>query len=214
MQRKCYFILIVILVLFAGCNYYEGPRKLGFQIVVGQLDNGTISVKNEAEAGEEITLIASSPNDYFYLYAVLVRDGISNDVIPVSGTGNKRTFIMPANPVKITASFELNAGVYTIKMPSQYANGDIFSINGDRYDAGYGRQGDTITLLFLPEKGYKLSSVYITGQTTGNAIPPGAGGYTIDNVNKKLTFIMLDEDVFLNQTDAGGGPIFTPINGN
>jgi len=216
MRRKCCFILIIILVLFAGCNYYEGPEDIGFQIAcASSFTNGTINVKNEAAKGETVILTAF-PYNHYHLARVTVQNVTTKESILVSGDGNERTFTMPADPVKVTeALFEVDAGVfYGITMASQYLHGELTSIDGDRYKAGIASEGETVTLLILPEPGYELASVYIKGKTTENAIPPGIGGYIIDNANKKLTFTMPGEDVHVNQTAVDGGPIFKLINGN
>jgi hypothetical protein len=203
---------MVILVLFAGCDNNDGAdNPVKFSIAIGgPFGNGTINVKDdlrEAAKGKTITLIAS-PANYFHLSSITVKGEKSDEVILVSGDGNERNFVMPAEPVKVTAaSFQLDTGVYNITMAGQYYNGYLTSTDGNRYNAGYAREGETVTLLIVSDDGYYLSSVRIVGKTTEEPIPPSS--ITIDNENNRLTFTMPADDVII--PDYNNGPIFLPI---
>jgi guanyl-specific ribonuclease Sa len=170
----------------------------------GPFGKGTISVKDgitEAAAGGTITLIAV-PDNYYRSVSVTVKGEASDGAVTVSGTGNEWTFTMPPEPVKVTAAaFDLDAGVYGITMMGQYYNGWVTSTDGNRYNAGYAREGETVTMLIVPESGYRLASITIKGKTTGQPIP--VSSITIDNDNNKLTFIMPGEDVVVPDFDNG-----------
>jgi len=214
MLKKCCFILTVIFVLFAGCtnDNDSGKKPVTFSISIDRerFGSGTIRVKDnlkEAAKGKKITLIAT-PDNYYRLASVTVKGEESDDTIPVSGDGNERTFTMPGEPVKVTAaSWAFESGVYGITIMGQYYNGWVTSLDGDRYNAGVARAGDTVTLIIVPEDGYYLSQIFIKGKTTGNNVPDA--DITIDNVNKKVTFKMPDEEVGI--PDFNNGLIFLPV---
>lgn len=66
--------------------------------------SGLSSDKATAAAGETVTLTIS-PAEHYRLSTLTVLDGVANDVA-VSGTGNTRTFTMPASDVTAEATFE------------------------------------------------------------------------------------------------------------
>lgn len=66
--------------------------------------SGLSSDKATAAAGETVTLTIS-PAEHYRLSSLTVLDGGANDVA-VSGTGNTRTFTMPASDVTAEATFE------------------------------------------------------------------------------------------------------------
>jgi LPXTG-motif cell wall-anchored protein len=82
-----------------------GFSKVKYNIEVdSNIANGSIVAdKSMAIAGETVTLTAS-PNDKYQLGGITVKDG-NDDEIPLSGTGNTRTFTMPKWHVSVTGSF-------------------------------------------------------------------------------------------------------------
>ena len=90
--------------------------------------NGTVTAKNgssvvtSAKSGDTITLTIA-PAAGYELKELTVKDAI-NAEIAVSGTGNTRTFTMPASDVKIAATFEAKATLYKVT----YTGGDFVNI--------------------------------------------------------------------------------------
>ena len=73
-----------------------------YLIAKGTTSNGTISVDSSANYGSLVTVTAS-PNTGYQLASVTVTNGSNS--IQVSGSGNSRSFYMPAGNVTINATF-------------------------------------------------------------------------------------------------------------
>ena len=89
----------------ASASYTLTVTEAKYAITLSETTNGQISVSaTEASANTTIT-ITTTPNDGYRLSAVSVNAGDTN--IEVSGTGNTRTFTMPAQDVTISATFDV-----------------------------------------------------------------------------------------------------------
>jgi len=211
-------ILCVILALCVGCNgdsdngpENKPPEPVKYSIdTSGTFSNGTISVKNnikEAAEGDTITLIAE-PAKNFYLVLLIVKGTESNTNVSLSGSGNERTFTMPSEPVSVTgAAFMPSVQEYGISIGSQYVYGAVTTEDGHPY-LGRAQEGQTVTLIIIPEPGYYLSSLTVEGKTSGDIIKVTIGEGT-------ATFIMPGEDVNIpgggNADINKDGAIFLPI---
>lgn len=92
----------------------------------GIIANGSVTAdKNKTVAGETVKLTITPENGY-ELEKLIVST--SESVIIVSGSGNERTFEMPAGDVTITASF---APIFVGTPCAKY---DSLTINGTQYD--------------------------------------------------------------------------------
>ena len=72
---------------------------LSFRINVNKQGSGTVNVKSIANYGE-IVIISVIPSNGFRLTS------ISSNNVNLSGNGNSRTFVMPANDVTLNVAFE------------------------------------------------------------------------------------------------------------
>ena len=89
----------------AEASYTLTVTEATYAITILEPENGQITVSaTEATANTTITITAT-PNDGYKLSAVSVKAGDTN--IEVSGTGNARTFTMPAQDVTISATFDV-----------------------------------------------------------------------------------------------------------
>ena len=89
----------------AEASYTLTVTEATYAITILEPENGQITVSaTEATANTTIT-ITTTPNDGYRLSAVSVNAGDTN--IEVSGTGNTRTFTMPAQDVTISATFDV-----------------------------------------------------------------------------------------------------------
>ena len=89
----------------AEASYTLTVTEATYAITILEPENGQITVSaTEATANTTITITAT-PNDGYKLSAVSVKAGDTN--IDVSGTGNARTFTMPAQDVTISATFDV-----------------------------------------------------------------------------------------------------------
>jgi hypothetical protein len=103
----------IIKAIFTGDDTYNRAEarytltvtEATYAITILEPENGQITVSaTEATANTTITITAT-PNDGYKLSAVSVKAGDTN--IEVSGTGNARTFTMPAQDVTISATFDV-----------------------------------------------------------------------------------------------------------
>ncbi len=84
--------------------------KYAIAIVTNAPENGTVTTTPaaEAEAGATVTVTATPASGYALDTLAVV--GADDTPLEVAGTGNTRTFTMPAQPVTVTATFAVRAG--------------------------------------------------------------------------------------------------------
>ena len=83
-----------------------------------------------ANSGDTVTITGNPVKSYFELDTVTVT-GEDNSSIPVSGTGDTRTFTMPAKNVTAKATFKLNKSAY---IQSLKEDGLWIDVAPDKYD--------------------------------------------------------------------------------
>jgi len=87
----------------------------------------------------------------------------------VSGSGNSRTFTMPASNVTFSGVFVETASTYTVTKGTITGQG---SITADKERAA---EGDTVTLTIDPATDWELQSVTVTAATGPNPNVSGSG---------------------------------------
>ncbi len=130
---------------------------------------GTIEAdKTAAEEGETITLTAT-PDAAYNFGAWSVED---EEETPIEVTGNPGTFTMPAKDVLVTATFTAKPTYAVTCVATPDAAGAIEADPTEAYE------GQTVTLSYVAETGYSLSSIVITKTEDGSAtdITPVASG--------------------------------------
>ncbi|MBQ6028610.1 MAG: InlB B-repeat-containing protein [Treponema sp.] len=162
---------------------------IDYAINVNSVSNGTVTVSSTANFGQIVTVTATPESDYyrFNSFVVTAADGTS---LAVNGTGNTRTFVMPAQSVTISSTFDSK---HTITLPTSIEGGTLTSNVTSAFE------GDIVTLTVTPSiKYYVLNSVSATTSNTNISVS-GDG-----NVK---TFIMPGQDVSVN---ASLNLIFVP----
>lgn len=174
------------LTIFAG---WESVNTYRHAISINnQSDYGTIEIiepeDKRARKGDEVIIEVKCNNGY------IIEDGTLNaNGILLTQSDEKSvwyTFVMPAEPVTVTCRFE--AEPLSVEVYEGIKNGIIIP------SAEYARLGDQVTLLVIPDYGYKLKSLYFVG---GDAIKTYIG-----NVG---SFYMGNSEVII-------GADFEPIN--
>ena len=80
-----------------------------YDITVNDAEHGSVSASpTTAIEGETVTLTVT-PDDNYQLASITAKDAGDNNVA-ISGTGNTRTFTMPASAVTVTPTFEVQLG--------------------------------------------------------------------------------------------------------
>ena len=127
--------------------------------VAAGIEHGTITANPaEAEEGATVTLTITPENGY-RLKTVDVKDADDADV-RLSGSGNTRTFTMPASNVAVSGEFEQQP--YTITIPA-IQNGTVtVTLPADKTEY---LAGEAISLTITPNEGYELDTISATAAT-------------------------------------------------
>ena len=159
---------------------------IDYSINIGSVVNGNViitigsTVSSTANFGQIVTVTATPESDYYRFNSVNVvaSDGT---LVDLTGTGNTRTFVMPAQSVTVSSTFDSK---HTVILPTSIEGGTLTSNVTSAFE------GDTITLTVTPSiKYYVLNSVSATTSNTNISVS-GDG-----NVK---TFIMPGQDVNVN----------------
>lgn len=87
----------------------DATFKYLYDITVNDAEHGSVSASpTTAIEGETVTLTVT-PDDNYQLASITAKDAGDNNVA-ISGTGNTRTFTMPASAVTVTPTFEVQPG--------------------------------------------------------------------------------------------------------
>jgi hypothetical protein len=110
--------------------------------------------KKTAEAGETVTLTIAPDNGYVLDIITAYNANNPAEIIMLFGTGDTRTFTMPAYPVKLDISFKAGStGGYPIDLPDNTPDGRIAS------DKESAQPGETVTLIIIPGNEYELEMI-------------------------------------------------------
>ena len=137
-------------------------KKLSYTITTGTTDKGKVTgAPKTAGVGDTITLTVT-PDAGYMLDMLIVKDASKKD-LTVSGTGNTRTFTMPASKVTIDATFKLAPVYFDVTVDSAIANGTVTA------DKASAEENETVTLTANPAEGYELDQITVNGKAiTGN----------------------------------------------
>lgn len=152
---------------------------IDYAISVNPVSNGTVTVSSTANYDEVVTITATPESDLyrFNSFVVTAADGTS---IAVNGTGNTRTFVMPAQSVTISVGSESK---YMVSAAS--IEGGVISLSTTSAFVG-----DIVTITVNPStKYYVLDS--ITAVTQNSSVNLNGEGNT-------RTFVMPGQDVNVN----------------
>ncbi len=167
---------------------------IDYSIDVGSVANGNVIVtigslvSSTANFGQIITVTVTPESDYYRFNSVNVvaSDGTSVDL---TGTGNTRTFVMPAQSVTVSSTFDSK---HTITLPTSIEGGTLTSNVTSAFE------GDTVTLTVTPSTKYYVlnsvsaitSSTYISVSGDGNVKTFTMPGQDVSvNASLNLTFV-------------------------
>ena len=156
-----------------------------YKVTVNSITNGAVTANTTAaKAGDTVTLTVN-PNSGYELDALTVKNAATNAAITVSGTGNTRTFTMPAANVTVAATFKVVKYGITINTAT---NGSV-SVNPDAYE-----KGAVVTLNVAPATGYELDVLTVKDASNGavdvngNKFTMPASNVTVTATFKKTTY--------------------------
>jgi hypothetical protein len=156
----------------------EATPVTTYTISYATFTGGRLSVdKNPAEAGETITVTAT-PHSGYELGALSYYTGNASETTSVAGTGNIRSFLMPADNITLTAIFRETAGQQAeAPVISSHPESRTVTINTDVTLSVTANAPDNGTLTFQWYENTANNAnggVPITGATNETYSPPTA----------------------------------------
>ncbi len=128
--------------------------------------SGSTTPTTTANYGQTVILTATPQSDYyrFDTLTVTAADGAN---ITLEGSGNTRTFVMPAQNVTISAAFESKK---TITIPESFVGGTVAA------DKTAAFAGETVNFTATPQSdSYRLSAMVVTAADGTNVTLEGSG---------------------------------------
>ena len=159
---------------------------ISYNINVGTFANGSVeAAPSAATVGETVTLTVSTASGYGLETLTVTADGGAS--VKVDGTGDSRTFTMPAKNVTVTATF--SAINYSINVGT-IANGSVTA------SPTTATVGTKITLSSTPNEGYKFASYTVTDADGGTvAVTNGKFTMPAKNVTVSATFSAISYNI-------------------
>ena len=112
--------------------------------------NGYVSIsKQSAAEGETVTLTATPSQGYVLASISVTKD--DGGSVALSGTGNTRTFTMPASNVTVNATFAEEGETFPVKVST--VPGGTITVTPTQ-----ARQGETVTVTVTPDSGMRMVS--------------------------------------------------------
>ena len=178
-------------------------QKINYTISFDPMSNGTVaasksgasvSAENPANYQDEITLTIT-PDDGFALKSFTVKDS-TNLMLETSGTGNTRTFTMPAANVTVSATFE--GAPYNLTISDAITGGTVTASGDGLTDNGTkAKAGTEVTLTVTPATGFDFESLTVTKTADNSAVSVTKESDTI------YKFTMPKEAVSVSATFVG-----------
>lgn len=172
-----------------------------YAINMGSMSNGSVSASpNPAAEGVEVTLTAS-PAAGYQLNTISATNHSTSAAITLSGSGNTRTFTMPAAEVNVAATFT-ERPTYAVVIGSM-SNGTVTASPSPTW------AGNEVTLTVTPSAGYVLNTLTVTGNTSGNEVTVTNNKFTMPDepVTVNATFVKSSSVTFDATVDTGTSPL-------
>ncbi|MCR4940780.1 MAG: DUF6273 domain-containing protein [Treponemataceae bacterium] len=170
--------LLLSVGLLVACSGLS--RNISYKVNVASVSNGSV-VTSAASAVEGTTVTLTLMPAAGYSLRFLTVSKSTGESIPLSGSGNSRTFTMPASEVTVSASFEIVN--YKVKLAGMN-NGSIISSQGSP------TVGSRVTLTASPSDGYGLKSLSVKDSSGRDLAVSGDGN--------ARSFVMPASDVIVN----------------
>lgn len=168
----------------------SSPKE--FRINVSKTGQGTVTVKPLAKYGEVVTVTASPSKGY-------ELSSVTASGVTLSGSGNTRTFTMPAKDVTIAAAFVEVVYELTVGFGMEYGNEYVGYVNegGEVYGSmnkiPYWQQRNwyltgLYVFAYARDSEYPDRLTYITRINTNSEVAPASASLTFkDGVTIQLT---------------------------
>lgn len=197
----------------------EGTSNPTYTLTDYSDELGSISFApaSPVEEGTQVTLIPTPASEAYYfvenswLFFDDELNEVTEDIEFVEGEAN--TIVMPAYNLTVNATFAAKP-TYAITCAS---NNESWGVLSASPTSSY--QGQTVTLSYLPETGYRLSSIAITktedGSATGITPVESGDGFTFEMPNYAVTATATFEAIpeCTITFNAGTGSPVAPVTG-
>ena len=154
-----------------GISDLDDPNinDYNYTVSIDSSTNGSLSVDNSTPIFGTTITITAAPSSGYETSTITVTEG-GGAAVPVSGTGNTRTFIMPATNVTVSGTFTASGpSSYTVSVDSGLSNGSLST------DESSATEGSTITITASPDTGYETSTITVTEDGGGTVAVSGTG---------------------------------------
>ena len=174
--------------------------QINYTVSVGSSTNGSVSASKTSNAhyGESITLTVNPSTGY--QLSTLTYTVAGGSPVSISGTGNSRSFNMPAGNVTVSASFTPASYSITTTTPT----GGTLSVNST---AAY---NSSVSVTVTPNSGYQFESLTVTKASGGTVTPSGTGTtrtFTMPAVNVTVSAIFTPASYSITTTTPTGGTL-------
>lgn len=177
-----------------------------YAVNIATLTNGSVtasvggSTVTKAAEGATVTLTANPASGYS-LCNISVTNHSTSETIELSGSGNTRTFTMPAAEVDVAATFT-ERPTYAVVIGSM-SNGTVTASPSPTW------AGNEVTLTVTPSAGYVLNTLTVTGNTSGNEVTVTNNKFTMPDepVTVNATFVKSSSVTFDATVDTGTSPL-------
>lgn len=123
--------VIIYFNVVTGALSYEVPTY--YTVTCNTATGGSVTANTNREKEGETVTLTLSPNAGYTISGVTVKDA-SNNNVTVSGSGDTRTFVMPASNVTVTPSFTETTHSVTVKRRYYNYNGTTqLSVDSSAY---------------------------------------------------------------------------------
>ena len=149
------------------------------------LTNGSISAPTSAAAGATVTITGNPSTGYRLNTVTVTKHGDTNTTIPVSGTGNSRTFTMPAYAVDVTATF--------VALPTITTSATNGTVN--TFPEGFAAEGTIVTITATADPNFALSGITVTTGNPATPITVTDNQFTMPSTDVTVTATFVEKQV-------------------
>lgn len=185
-------------LLFTSCsnvtNILSGGKTYTISIGSG-IQHGLISADKESFKYNETVTLTIRPDQGYELSFITAAAG--DTTLTLRGTGNIRTFTMPAGNVTVNAAFQQTS--YSVTVSTSISNG---SVSADKEEAHY---GDTVYLTASPADRYEFEAWNVRDEDGRPITVSSSNSFTMpaSDVTVSATFTELPPEVYSIYVNGG-----------
>ena len=138
---------------------------ISYTITFGSFQNGSVTASTTAATVGTTVTFTVKPDSGYELASLTVKDS-GGVIVSTNGSGNVKTFTMPAANVTVTTTLKAinyTVSCRTLQNGSVVASPDIATV------------GTTVTLTAIPDSGYELETLTVRNSFGGSVLTRGSG---------------------------------------